>query len=172
MELGSPIDLESVCDQEGWFDATRLPTTRRGRARVFCPKMRYHMRSGHDDWHHQKVEIDLDFTPVHLGGERPWFMCPSCGRRCLSLYWLGQFECRKCHDLVFQTASVDSLHRLEVRLDRVRSKLDGTVFAGAFIPRRPTGMHHRTYIRLDAEYREIEREMWRKAVARFTRPRA
>ena len=69
-----------------------------------------------------------------------------------------------------QAARVDSLRRMEVRLSKVRSKLDGTVFAGAFIPRRPRGMHHRTYIRLDAEYREIEREMWRKAVARFGGP--
>ncbi len=84
----------------------------------------YRMRSGDDELHREKVEIGLDFTSVHFGGERSWFLCPSCDRRCLSLYWLGQFECRKCHDLVYQTARVDSLQRLEVRLDKVRSKLE------------------------------------------------
>ena len=37
---------------------------------------------------------------------------------------------------------------------------------------RPKGMHRQAYARLDAEQREIEREMWRAAVARFTRPSA
>ena len=130
----------------------------------------YRMRSGDEAWHVEKTDIELDFTPVHLGGERAWFLCPTCGRRCISLYWLGRFECRKCHDLVYQTARVDSLRRLGVRLDKVRTKLNGTVIAGAFFPRRPKGMHHRKYAKLDTEQREIERQMWRKAVARFARP--
>ena len=132
----------------------------------------YQMRSGDEAWHSEKIDIELDFTPVHLGGERTWFLCPSCGRRCLSLYWLSQFECRRCHDLVYRTARVDSLQRLEVRLSKVRSKVEGRVVAGAFIPRRPKGMHHRTYAKLDTEQREIERQMWRTAVARFGGPRA
>ncbi len=132
----------------------------------------YRMRSGNDEWQQEKAEIELGFTPVHFGGERPWFLCPSCVRRCLSLYWIGQFKCRKCHDLVYQTARVDSLQRLEVRLSKVRDKLDGQFITGAFIARRPRGMHHRTFARLDIEQREIEREMWRAAVARFTRPSA
>ena len=25
--------------------------------------------------------VYLDFSPCHYGGERPWFLCPSCNRR-------------------------------------------------------------------------------------------
>lgn len=27
----------------------------------------------------------IEWTPCHLGGERPWFLCPSCGRRMAKL---------------------------------------------------------------------------------------
>ena len=42
-----------------------------------------HRRRGEQDWESEKYPVYLDWTPCHLGGERPWFLCPAlgCGRR-------------------------------------------------------------------------------------------
>ena len=40
------------------------------------------------DWVDKKYPVYLDWTPCHLGGQRPWFICPNdgCGRRVAILY--------------------------------------------------------------------------------------
>ncbi len=46
----------------------------------------------------------LVWTPCGLGGERPWFVCPSeeCGRRAAILYLEdGALLCRLCLDLAY-----------------------------------------------------------------------
>ncbi len=46
--------------------------------------------------------VPLTRTPCTFGGSRPWFRCPSCGRRCAVLYGLaGRFRCRGCHRLAY-----------------------------------------------------------------------
>lgn len=54
---------------------------------------------------HKKTEditqwIYFDRTPCNYGGERIWFRCPSCDRRCAVVYGAGRyFACRKCYNL-------------------------------------------------------------------------
>ncbi len=31
-------------------------------------------------------DVEIDWTCLPSGGKRPWFLCPSCGRRCAVLY--------------------------------------------------------------------------------------
>ena len=39
-------------------------------------------------------EIEVERTPCHYGGTRPWFRCPRCARRCAVLYMRGGwFKC-------------------------------------------------------------------------------
>lgn len=43
-------------------------------------------------------------TPCHFGGQRWWFRCPACSRRCRILYLPfdgSMFACRQCHRLTY-----------------------------------------------------------------------
>lgn len=51
-------------------------------------------------------EVLIETTPCHYGGERWWFLCPVCFRRCRIIYQPpGQsiFACRICHDLSYRS---------------------------------------------------------------------
>lgn len=47
--------------------------------------------------------VYLDWTACHLGGQRPWFLCPTrgCGRRIANLYGGAIFACRHCYRLAY-----------------------------------------------------------------------
>lgn len=46
--------------------------------------------------------ILIDRTPCQFGGTRPWFRCPSCGRRSRFLYEMGStYICRLCSRLTY-----------------------------------------------------------------------
>lgn len=96
--------------------------------------------------HHE--EIELSFTQPHLGGRRPWFVCPACCSRRLKLYCGGRFLCRECLGLQYQSTRDSRPLRMVRRLNRLRRQLGGTVVAGELLPVRPKGMHQRTYHRL------------------------
>jgi len=51
---------------------------------------------GDDEWQDENYPVYLDWTECHLGGQRPWFICPArgCGRRVALLYGGGIFACR------------------------------------------------------------------------------
>ena len=46
--------------------------------------------------------VPIITTPVHLGGVRQWFACPSCRRRCRILYGGARFRCRLCRGARFE----------------------------------------------------------------------
>ena len=57
-----------------------------------------------------KEETNLDYnvyvesTPCNYGGQRWWFLCPACHRRCRVLYLAPgsvYFACRICHNLTY-----------------------------------------------------------------------
>src|ERR1700687_1504971 len=47
--------------------------------------------SGGDQWKDEQYPVPIAHTPCHLGGSRPWFICPAvgCGRRVAILYGRG-----------------------------------------------------------------------------------
>ena len=98
----------------------------------------------------QKVSerVLLDRTPVHLGGSRPWFQCPSCNRRVGMLYGGKKFRCRHCHDLRYDSQRQGAGLRAISRIQKVRRKLAGTGNLAEPPPTRPRYMHERTYRRL------------------------
>jgi hypothetical protein len=64
-------------------------------------------------WPEKKVNIDyyifLDTTPCYYGGQRWWFLCPNCNRRCRILYYPAQadyFACRICYNLTYRSQQV------------------------------------------------------------------
>lgn len=98
--------------------------------------------------------LRLDWTPVHLGGERPWFLCPGddCGRRVAILYFkAAKHRCRECYELSYTSRQGRAHMLLPIeRCQRVRNRLGGDT-RNSF-PARPKGMHRSTYARLFEEH--------------------
>jgi hypothetical protein len=58
--------------------------------------------------------IDIDWTPTPFG-QRPWWRCPRCARRCLRLYNPGAgWFCRRCGDVTYLSSN-ESDKRLAYR---------------------------------------------------------
>jgi hypothetical protein len=59
---------------------------------------------GDAEWKSVEQRVPITWTPCHLGGRRPWFICSVssggryCGRRVALLYGPGElFACRRCY---------------------------------------------------------------------------
>jgi hypothetical protein len=119
----------------------------------------YRHRVYGDEWENTREPINITWTACNFGGERPWFMCPGvvngvvCGRRVAVLYGPGRyFLCRHCYDLNYQSQREDSAHRSLSRAQEIRKRLGGSASMTQPFPRRPKGMHRKTYIRLWYEH--------------------
>lgn len=100
------------------------------------------------EWEHREYFVYLEQTRCNYGGTRPWFLCPMnrCGRRIAVLYlWDGDFACRQCHGLAYESQRESDLDRAARKLRKLNLRLRGwgTIFDG--LPPRPKGMHRRTY---------------------------
>src|SRR5215831_8530169 len=80
----------------------------------------------------QRVPIRL--TACHLGGVRPWFVCPVycdgryCGRRAAILYSAGElFACRRCYGLAYESQQQTAGHRGLEQARKIRMRLGGGV---------------------------------------------
>ena len=95
--------------------------------------------------------FDFSFTEQPLGGQRRWIVCRSCQRRCRVIYGGTYFRCRQCYRATYP--SQYEFIRLPgiSRADRVRNKLGGDPGLINPFPRKPKGMHWRTYRRLQME---------------------
>lgn len=97
-------------------------------------------------------------TPCNYGGTRPWFRCPSCGRRCGVVYYGapgGRFACRHCVRVTYLSQCEDETGRLWRRQRKVERKLAGG--AGEWNGwQKPKGMHQQTFDRLRGQIWELE----------------
>ena len=91
--------------------------------------------------------IYLDWTRCHLGGERPWFLCPRCSRRVAVLYGGERFRCRHCHDLAYPCQNETDMDRAARRANRIRRRLQWPPGVLNGHGPKPKGMHWRTYWR-------------------------
>jgi hypothetical protein len=135
--------------------------------------LNYRQRDHGGEWRAENYPIYLTTTPCHIGGERPWFLCPArgCGQRVAVIYGGGIFACRKCHQLAYPSQRedhADHAGRAVRRLDRLRDRLGwpGGVLEGAGWG-KPKGMHWRTYERLCNEYDALDDIMRCNVIARF-----
>lgn len=104
-----------------------------------------------------REHVKFDLSDQNFGGQRRWFLCPSCHSRCRILYGGLHFRCRKCQKLTYESQyepfPVGCMNRAleaRVRLGGERSMLNP-------YPDKPKGMHWRTYQRLlDADWRAQE----------------
>ena len=108
------------------------------------------------EWKDYDYTVRLSRSSCHYGGERPWFLCPHCGRRVAILYGGAVFACRTCYGLAYEVQREDETDRLARRADAIRDRLGWE--AGILNPDgwKPKGMHWRTFWRLKAEHDRLK----------------
>ena len=103
--------------------------------------------------------VRWETTTPRYGGRRYWWLCPSCGRRCATIYGGRLFLCRVCHNLTYETAqSGDPETTIDRRMRAVRRRLGAHTGPGwpcDALPPKPRGMHWDTYDRLVREYANL-----------------
>jgi hypothetical protein len=117
--------------------------------------LRYRSRSHGEDWTNVEQRVAIAWTPCRFGGERPWFICSVytngtyCGRQVTKLYDAGRlFACRHCYRLAYASQQESAHHRGLWKAQKIRMQLGGSASMLDNFPKKPKGMHWRTYERL------------------------
>lgn len=113
-----------------------------------------------EEWTDRSHDVSLTWTHPHIGGRRPWWLCPYCYRRAAILYSLtGEFACRQCMRLPYASQGESDYDRANRKARKKWDRLDED-------GERPKGMHQTTYDRLlreadNAEYQANCFLVWR-----------
>ena len=97
--------------------------------------------------------IRVEWQPVHFGGRRPWWRCPSCSTRCVILYLprVDSLACRRCFRLAYRVQRQSEVDRLHRRMNKTRGRVwseRANEFEGLSpVPPKPPRMHWRTFHR-------------------------
>lgn len=113
--------------------------------------------------------VQIERTPCHLGGSRPWFLCPSCDRRCGVLY---PTQCKRCAGLHHEVEHMGVLDRQYARARKLRRALgqtDGNLTRP--IPAKPHRMRWHTYFRIRQDIQEQEARIACRLTAWLTHPK-
>ena len=101
-----------------------------------------------DEWQDKRQEVAVVRTGCGYGGNRKWFECPVCHRRCELLYLRAyRFACRKCQRVAYTSQSGGPLDRLMHKSHKFQARIEGG---------RPSGMRWRTYERIWKQVNEIK----------------
>lgn len=123
----------------------------------------YRSRSHGGEWEDVEEPIRLTWMDCNYGGQRPWFICPGahCGRRVGKLYGAGKyFLCRHCYNLAYESQREQPRDRLLRKVQGIRSRLGGSMSTIDPFPRKPKGMHWKTYMRIYQIAQDAELQMW------------
>lgn len=111
----------------------------------------------------EKIEYTVlfEWTPCNYGGERPWFTCPRCHRRTMTLYEGGKyFLCRHCLNLAYESQNESDANRIMRKAQKIRERLGGSGSMAEPFPPKPKGMHWKTYFRLKNQADRYEGRSW------------
>lgn len=118
------------------------------------------------DSHTVTERVLLTPTVPTFGGQRWWFACPWCERRCRVLYVPlsgGRFGCRRCLELRYRSQSRSPQEQRRGKMEQLKLRLgargDGTAPV-APVPPRPKRMHWATYMKLVGQLRALEDAYW------------
>lgn len=115
-------------------------------------------RRGRDSVQHD-YSVPITWTACHLGGERPWFLCPCCDRRVAKLYSCALFACRHCVHLNYRSQQVSKRDRHCFRSWTLRQALgcdEGLLFTPAELVSKPKGMHWQTFARKVKTLKDVD----------------
>lgn len=103
---------------------------------------------------HPRAGIRLTYTSAGFGGNRTWFLCPHCDRRCSILYdnpvrgWI----CRICSNGRYASEVESPIDRLYRKARKLRHRLgQADPDMSLPFPGKPSGMHWSTYLCLRKE---------------------
>lgn len=115
--------------------------------------------------------IAIETTACHYGGERPWFLCPSCGDRRAVLYCVrGLFRCRGCRRIAYSSTRETAEDRSIRRALTIKRRMGGHKYGTVFDPEpKPPHMHRATYERLCDELDDLNYTSLRALLARIDR---
>jgi hypothetical protein len=135
-------------------------------ARGDALRLMYRARSDEGQWHDVDETVGLAWTKTRFGGERLWFSCPGCARRCRVLFGGSRFRCRRCHGLRYSSQAETRTDRANRGMWKVVKRLDPEAQYND-LPPKPRGMHWRTYERLAERYHHYDDQWGVKVIRRF-----
>ena len=101
-----------------------------------------------DEWQDKRQHIPVELTPCNYGGNRRWFRCPVCQRRCESLFLRShRFACRLCQKVAYSSQAGGPIDRMTHKLHKMRARLDHG---------KPCGMRWSTFNKLRDRAETIE----------------
>ena len=102
-------------------------------------------------------QIDIVTTPCNFGGERRWFLCPGCNRRCAILR--TGLRCNECLGARHRSELSAPVDRMSAKARKLRRRLGQEEPNPTFpIPPKPHRMRWHTYMRIRAEISRLENE--------------
>ena len=111
-----------------------------------------------DEWTEKNQVVPIVPTPCNYGGNRKWFHCPVCSRRCELLFLrASRFACRHCQMVAYTSQSGGPIDRLTHKLHKLRARTEGG---------KPRGMRWATYERLVTGANDIEEIAERQIASR------
>jgi hypothetical protein len=125
-------------------------------------------QDGQPEWH----VIELAWTPCHYGGQRPWWLCPQCQRRCAVLYVQEtRFVCRFCLQLPYGSRQETVWQRRYRKALKIRKRLgvSGNLLEALWPWDKPKGMHWRTWERLSQHEAAVRSAILGDLAARLPR---
>jgi len=122
-----------------------------------------------DDWVNMNYPVDIEWTSCHLGGKRPWFICPvrHCNQRVAILYGGKVFACRRCYQLAYPSQREGVGDRATRKADKIRDALD---WEPGFLNGeglKPKGMHWSTFERLRGKHNQMVSKSLEEASLKF-----
>ena len=116
----------------------------------------------------------VENVPMNYGGNRAYFLCPYCGRRCLGLFSNhGAFECRKCAGIHYESQSERPERRARRRMNNIRKRfgIDANYADLSHVEpwEKPKGMHWSTFKRLAEKHDDAADEVDRCRMRRLAK---
>lgn len=114
--------------------------------------------------HKQDMDYLVPVVYIHVGyGERPYFLCPRCGARCLKLYMNSPyFICRTCANLAYNCQREKEADRLMRRARKIRRKIGASMsmLDSILLWNKPKRMRWDTFIQLKSQVQNFESMVW------------
>jgi hypothetical protein len=116
--------------------------------------------------------IPIVRTATRFGGQRHWFECPACSRRCRLIYGGSHFRCRHCHGARYSSQYESQPNRIALRRWGIRRKLErlaGKPWPFGLddgFPPKPRYMRWAEYDRLQSLDRELA-AVWHAHIAEW-----